>query len=393
MADTYDVAVVGLGAMGSAAAYQLSATPGLSVVGVDAHRPPHPYGSTHGDTRATRAAPFEGPELVSLVRRSVAIYDGELSEANGRRLFERSGGLIIGRPGTPGYHNVEDPFRSTVAAAEHYGVDYELLSREEVHRRHPAVRMAEDEQAYFEPDGGYLYAEECVRAHLRQAERQGAELRFGQQVARIEAVDGGARLTTENGTIEAGSVIVAAGSWVRRLMPEFAQLFQLQRLTLFWFELMDKRLYEAYRTMPRIGWAYGSGVYAFPAIDGPEGGVKVASEDFTEITSPEAIDRRVSPEETTEMFRTNVLGRLQGLGPRSVRAATCMYTMTPDSRFIIDRHPEAPQIILASPCSGHGFKYSAAIGEALAELVSSGTTSQDISSFGLDRFARGSAHV
>src|ERR671933_618810 len=149
MTRTYDVAVLGLGAMGSAAAYQLSECEGLSVLGIDRFRPPHAMGSTHGDTRATRSAPFEGEELVPLARRSIEIYVGELQEASGRRLFTQCGGLLIGRPGEPGYHHVENPFKSTVDAAERYGIPYELLSPAEVSRRHPNIRMLEDEQAYL----------------------------------------------------------------------------------------------------------------------------------------------------------------------------------------------------------------------------------------------------
>ena len=386
MTSTFDVAVIGLGAMGSATAYQLSKVPGLRVLGLDMYEPPHAQGSTHGDTRATRSAPFEGEELVPLVRRSIEIYSGELADLTGRHLFQRSGGLIVGRPGEPGYHNVENPFKSTVDAAERYGIDYALLTPDEVREQYPVIALQEGEMAYYEPSGGFLYAEECVRAHLERARVNGATIRTRETVLDVTDTGGGVRITTDKGSYDAGTAVAAVGPWVSQLAPELRSLFQLQRLALFWFELADKSRYDAYASMPRVGWAFGSGTYAFPGIDEPDGGIKVACEEFTEIDSPETIDRTITAEEVAAMYDRNVAGRLLGLGPRAVRAATCMYTMTPDSRFVIDRHPTQPNLIVASPCSGHGFKYSAAIGEAVAQLATTGTPDLDISAFGLSRF-------
>ncbi|HET6562227.1 MAG TPA: N-methyl-L-tryptophan oxidase [Marmoricola sp.] len=385
-AQTYDVAVVGLGAMGSAAAYQLSKRRDLTVVGIDRFRPPHPHGSTHGDTRATRSAPFEGEGLVPMVRRSIEIYRDELGPATGRTLFRRSGGLIIGRPGAAGYHNVENPFQSTVSAAERHGVPFELLSPDEVRESFPTVGIQDDEEAYFEPDGGFLFAEECVRAHLETAQRNGVRLHYDETVTGFEPGADSVRLTTDKAAYDVGTLVVSVGPWVSDLLPETRRLFELQRLTLFWFPLEDQGLYDSYATMPRVGWAFGTGAYAFPAIDGVRGGVKVASEEYTVVGSPEGVDREVSARETNDMFERNVRGRLLGLGPRAVRSATCIYTMTPDSRFIIDRHPRSDRVIVASPCSGHGFKHSAAIGEVLAELATGSDTTLDISPFGLARF-------
>lgn len=385
MTQTFDVAVVGLGAMGSAAAYQLSKRRDVSILGVDRYRPPHAHGSTHGDTRATRSAPFEGEGLVPMVRRSVQIYREELEPTTGRTLFRQSGGLIIGRPGAAGYHNVDNPFQSTISAAHRHGVPFELLSPDEVRERFPTIGMKDDEEAYFEPDGGFLYAEECVRAHLELAQRNGAHLHYDETVTGYESRGNSVRLTTDKAAYDVGTLIISAGPWVSRLLPELRGLFELQRLTLFWFALEDQDLHDSYARMPRVGWAYGTGAYAFPAIDGARGGVKVASEEYTVVDSPESVDRQVSTQETSDMFERNVRGRLLGLGPRAVRSATCIYTMTPDSRFIIDRHPVNDRVIVASPCSGHGFKHSAAVGEALAELATGSDTTLDVSPFGMER--------
>jgi len=258
-----------------------------------------------------------------------------------------------------------------------------------VRERFPTIGIENDEEAYFEPDGGFLYAEECVRAHLEMAQRNGARLHYDETVTSYESRGDAVRLTTDKATYDVGTLIISAGPWVGRLLPELRGLFELQRLTLFWFALEDQALLDSYTRMPRVGWAYGTGAYAFPAIDGARGGVKVASEEHSVVDSPESVDRQVSSQETSDMFEKNVRGRLLGLGPRAVRSATCIYTMTPDSRFIIDRHPGNDRVIVASPCSGHGFKHSAAVGEVLAELATDTNTTLDISPFGLERLDQG----
>jgi sarcosine oxidase len=273
-----------------------------------------------------------------------------------------------------------------VDAAVRHGIPYELLTPDEVGDRYPNIRMLKDEQAYFEPGGGFLYAEECVTAHLELASSNGATLKYDETVLAYEPRDAAVRIITDRATYDVGVLIISAGPWVKHLIPELAGLFELQRLVLYWFTLEDEEMYDAYVSMPRVGWAFGTGAYAFPAIDGPSGGVKVASEEFSAIMSPETIDRRIRPEDIRRMYDNNVHGRLLGLGPTAVRAATCIYTVTPDSKFLIDRHPDHHNVIVASPCSGHGFKYSAAIGEALAELAVTGTTSLNISAFRMNRF-------
>lgn len=383
---THDVAVIGLGAMGSATAYHLSTVPGLRVIGLDRFRPPHPHGSSHGDTRATRCAPFEGDELVAMVRRSLELY-ADLADRSGRTLHRRTGGLIIGRPGQPGYHGVDQPFRRTVEAAVRHGVEHEVLAPEDVAERFPQVRLAEDEEAYYEPDGGVLYAEECVRAHIDAARANGAEIHVDELVLDWRPVVGGVRVTTAKGVYDVGTLVIAAGPWVGRLLPEMASLFEVQRLAVFWFALTDAHRYADHAAGPRIGWAYGAGAYAFPALDGPNGGVKVATEEHTVVVRPEQVHRGVLTTEAAHVYESVVRDRLNGVGPGVVRAETCLYTMTPDSRFVIDRHPEHDRVVIASPCSGHGFKHSAAVGEAVAQLATDTQPRLDLAPFRVDRFA------
>jgi len=387
----YDAIVVGLGAMGSAATFQL-AKRGADVLGIDQYRPPHEHGSTHGDTRATRVANFEGAELVAMVRRAHEIYR-EIEAESGARLFDQRGSLIFGTPGGTGYHNVEDPFKSTITAAQQHDVWHELLTPDEVHERWPVFGFQGNETAYFEPEGGVLFPERCVEAQLELAERHGARLATQEVVQSFASHKNSVSVTTTDAktnqerTYEADKLVVAAGPWVKKILPEYERHFRLERQILYWFDLEDKspENYELYNQIPRGGWAYGDGAYFFPALDGPDGGVKLACEVGTEVDSPEAVDREVSKAEINRMYENNVKDRLPGLSNERVRTATCLYTMTPDGKFIIDRHPDKENVVVLSPCNGNGFKHSAAIGEVAAQLALDGRSDLDISKFAMGR--------
>jgi sarcosine oxidase len=379
----HEVIVAGLGAMGSAAVYQLGKA-GVRTLGIDRYRPPHGEGSTHGDSRATRVATFEGAELVSMVRRSHRLYR-ELEEQTGQELFNQCGGLMIGKAGSAGYHNVEDPFQATVEAARTHRVEHEVLSADQLRERYPMLIVSDDQRGYFEAEGGYLRPERVVESQLALAERCGVDLHYNETIESFVSDGRSVTVTTDRDQYSADELVVAAGPWIKQVVPEYADTFELQRLTLFWFGMEDSSAYEQYRDMPRLGWAYDSGAYAFPAIDGPAGGIKIASEEHIVIASPEAIDRHVSSDEIERFYQTNVENRLRHVGRACLRSATCMYTMTPDSRFLIDFHPEHDNVIVASPCSGHGFKHSAAIGEVVMHLVTTGQSELDISTFNFQR--------
>jgi sarcosine oxidase len=168
-------------------------------------------------------------------------------------------------------------------------------------------------------------------------------------------------------------------------------LFTIYRQVLYWFNMNDEGQPFLDKKCPVYIWEFGDGlnndIYGFPAIDGQLGGVKVASEQYQVSTSPDTVRRTVSEQEIKYMYANSIANRLQGLSPTCVRAVSCLYTVTPDHQFIIDRHPEHANVILVSPCSGHGFKHSAALGESVAEWVQDGRSKLDLSSFGLARFA------
>ncbi len=380
----YDAVVVGLGAMGSAAVYQL-AKAGATVLGIDRLAPPHAQGSTHGDTRITRVGIGEGMEYVPLVRRSHELWR-EIEGQTGTELLRQCGGLVLATPSNQSMHGSDTFLDQTIAAAREFGIDHEVLPAAEVGERFPQFRLSGSELAYREPGAGFVRPERCVDAQLTLARRLGATIRLGEQA--LSYADHGTHVTvqTTTGTVTASKLIVSAGPWVTQLVPDLADRLTVYRQVLFWFDLEDRSQYDAYREMPIFIWWSGRSrddmMYGFPMIDGPDGGAKVAGEQYTTSTTVDSVRREVTQDEVDAMYDEHVRDRLPGLGRRCVKARSCLYTVAPASRFIIDVHPGLPNVIVASPCSGHGFKHSAAIGECLAQLATTGKSDIDISRFG-----------
>lgn len=384
-----DVIVIGLGAMGSAACYQL-AKRGASVIGIDRYSPPHSLGSTHGDTRVTRQAIGEGEHFVPFALRSYEIWR-EIESRTGGDLLTVTGGLIMSdSSGGHELHGNTDFIETTIGAAIKFGIEHRVISAQEITEIFPQFICSGNEFGYFENEMGFLRPELCVETQLKLAKELGATLELNERVTRIDDTGVGVNVVTTDGTYSAGKVIVSAGPWVGEFIEDVPNdLFKVYRQVLHWFDVSDA--YEKYTpgNFPVFIWKFGRWkddyFYGFPAIDGAAGGVKVATETFLAPTSPDSADRQVSPKEQAAMFRNYVEGRLRGVGDRCIRSTVCLYTVTPDSNFVVDRLDE--NIILASPCSGHGFKHSAAIGETLAELALTGSSTLDISRFSLKQYA------
>lgn len=378
----YDVAIVGLGAMGAAAAYQLGKR-GARVIGFDRHDPPHTWGSSHGETRVTRLAIGEGDHLTPLVMRSHELWR-EIERETGASLLSEVGGLIVSSHSNAAVTHVAGFFQKTVAAAERFGIAHELLAAAQIRARWPQLKVRDDEFGYFEPSAGFVRPEECVRAQLALARKNGAGIRANEAVLGFEPEADGVRIATDKGTYTAGKLIVAAGPWLPQLLGErYMHLFKIYRQVQFWFELHDIAPFRPER-FPIFIWELQNskqGLYGFPATDGGRA-IKVASEQFESTTTADAVNREVSAEEITAM-RALVAPHLDGVGPYCVKATTCLYTVTQDFGFVIDTHAESGRVILASPCSGHGFKHSPAIGEALADIALDRPPRFDLAAFRL----------
>ncbi len=390
MSNSFQTIVIGLGAMGSAATYQL-AKRGHQVLGIDQFSPPHVYGSSHGDTRITRQAIGEGSEYVPLVLRSYDLWE-EIERETGKKVLSITGGLIMtGVEGSMRHGSYF--FNQTVACAETYGISYHLLDAKEIKKRFPQFKLKGNEKGYFEEKAGYLRPEICIEAQLELAQRYGAELAFDEKVLAFSVNNQDKVVVkTNKGEYVAEKAIVSAGPWVTQLLGEtYGRYFTIYRQVLYWFDLEAPISQFEAPNFPIWIWEFGTAVedlmYGFPAINGLQGGVKIAFEQYKTTTHPDSVSREVSSQEIEEMYERYVQPHLAGVNETCVKSVSCLYTVTPDHRFVIDIHPEIPQVIVASPCSGHGFKHSAAIGEVLAQLVIEGRSDIDISMFSFQRFA------
>ena len=381
MQERFDVIVVGIGSMGSAAVNALAAR-GLRVLGLETFGPAHDQGSAHGGSRVVRQSYFEGPAYVPLLR---AAYDGwhELEESSGRSLLELCGGLYIGDPDSP-------VFTGSLASARIHGLDHEVLDAAEINARFPTMRPAEHALGLYEANAGYVRPEETVLANVDVARRHGADLRFAEPVTHWAATPaGGVEVVTPQGRYAADRLVLTPGAWVPDLLPR-ARSIAVERQVFYWIEpeFTAEVPYERYAQGHPVYLEQTDGhgeLYGFPMVDGPAGGLKIAFyRQHVGLTTPQTIDRTVHPEEVEALRRRARLlfPRLTG---RLVRAATCMYASTADDHFAVGTLPEAPQVAVGYGFSGHGFKFVPVVGEILADLVQHGRTAHDLSLFDLER--------
>jgi len=382
----FDVIVVGLGAVGSAALREL-ARRGVRVLGIDRFSPPHALGSSHGETRITRLAIGEGAHYTPLAMRSHAIWR-ELERETGADLLTQCGGLIVSGENKSSFTHVEGFFRNTVNAARRYGIAHELLDARQIQERYPCFSIRDDEFGYFEPGAGFVRPEACIAAQLRLAQDHGAELHRNETVLEFHAERGSVGVVTDRASYRADSLIIAAGAWLPQLLgADYVKLFRIYRQLLCWFAVDESEAFAPAR-FPVFIWELSEsrqGIYGFPVLDAA--GLKIATEQYAQSTTPQQMQREVGSEEIAAMYRDYVAPYIRGVSARCTKAVSCLYTVTPDAGFVIDRLAAAERIIVASCCSGHGFKHSAAIGEALAEMAQGRQSTFDLSPFSLGRFS------
>ena len=370
-----DVAVIGLGATGSAALHQL-AKRGLRVVGFEQFAPGHDRGSSHGETRIIRLGYFEHPSYVPLVRAAIPLWRA-LERESGHALLHVTGILEMGAPdGTL--------VAGTLRAAQAHGLAHEVLDAASVSRRFPAFRLPPHFVGVFQPEGGILAAELAIQAQLALAAAAGAEVRTNETVRAIEPTAAGVRVITERDAIDAGQVVVAAGPWVKQLLPDLSVPLRVTRQVVGWFEPAEAALLARERCPVYLIENDAGVFYGFPA--GPKPGVKFAKHHHGDETVDPAGPARPVDDADVALLRAALAAHVPAANGRLVEAQTCRYTMTPDGDFILDRLPGAPAILVASPCSGHGFKFAPVIGDILADLATRGATRHDTSRFRLARF-------
>ena len=299
---------------------------------------------------------------------------------------------MVASPGERARHHGKTRFlETTIDAARTFSIEHEILDAADVTGRFPQFALNGDETGYFEPGGGFVRPEAAVSAQLELAARSGAVLHTDETLTGYRATSGGVSVTTSRGRYAAGVLVLAVGAWIASLLEErLAHEFTITRQVVQWYAV--KGPIEPYlpARLPAFIWDSGpTSFYGLPAIDGRDGGVKVAGEQATPSATIDDVSREVRPDERYSLYDTIVGKRLPGLSRRCVRAVTCLYTTTRDGDFVIDRHPDHASVIVVSPCSGHGFKHSAAIGEEVAALALGETPKIDLTPFSLARLVEG----
>lgn len=366
---TADVIVLGLGGMGSAAAFHL-AKRGAKVIGFDAHALAHDRGSSHGESRLIRKAYFESPAYVPLLERAYTLWDELAADAEEphleRPLLERTGLLLFGRKGGP-----RDRTARALAVAREHALVVEELSATESRARFPAFVIPDDFEALWEPGAGFLHVERCVRAHANGSIKRGALLQFGAKVDRWTASATSVEVVSHGVTYRAPKLVICPGPWAAQpnALGDLGLPLAVHRVVQFWFDA--KAALAVGAGMPCYAFDVdGVFVYGFPRL--ADGRMKIAQHaPGALVTDPALCDRSVAAHEA-DLVKQFTRTYFEGVGAEPVAAKTCLYTMTPDEHFIVDAHPLYNNVYYACGFSGHGFKFASVIGETLAQLVFDG---------------------
>lgn len=372
--EQYDVVVIGLGVMGAAAAWS-AARRGARVLGVDARAAGHAMGSSHGKTRATRESYFESSEYVPLAQGAHQLWRVLESEAQ-TNLLTMNGGAYLGPPDHPVLAGVRQ-------AAEAHDLALEVYSPAEIMALHPGFFVPDGWQGLIERTSGVLRAEACIAAFHDVARKQGADLRFGATAQSWRVLANGVIVDLDSGPVKAGKLILTLGPWAVEGLADLNLPIHCRRVTVAHFDTERPEDY-ATDTLGVFFWAAEMGVYGgFQHIEGQ--GVKLLRHDDGGACTPETIQREVT-EADIRAFTDFSAFHLPGVGAKVREAYTCIYTMTPDDHFIIDRHPSSRDIVYATGFSGHGFKFAPVIGELLADLSLKGQTDHPVGFLAASRF-------
>ena len=372
----YDVIVLGLGGMGSATLFHL-ARRGLRVLGLERFDLVHEHGSSHGLTRIIRLAYWEHPAYVALLRRAYELWR-ELERISSERLLHITGSVDAGPPGGP-------VFEGALRSSELHDLPHEVIDGAELHRRFPGYRLPREIRALYQPDGGFLLPERCNVAHVEQALAHGAEVHCRETVLDWEVAGGLARVRTERGRYEAGRIVVCAGPWASKLIPELAGLAVPERQVLAWLQPSRPEHFRP-GVFPVFNLEVEEGrYYGFPSFLIP--GFKFGKYHHRgEVVDPDAPAREPEPEDEALLRAFARRYFPDGEGPTMMLKA-CLFTNSPDRHFVLDRHPDHPEVAIAAGFSGHGYKFCSVVGEVMADLAQAGETGYDIELFRLKRFA------
>ena len=374
--ESYDVIVIGVGGMGSAAVYHL-ARRGLRVLGVEQHDIPHERGSSHGISRIIRLAYFEHPAYVPLLQRAYALWWALEHEVH-EPLLVITGSLDIGSETSP-------VFSGARSAAQQHHLAHEILEAQEVRRRFPGYGIESPLLGLYQPQGGLLAAERCIVAHVTAALRRGATVHGRETLEHWETQGDGVLIQTSRGSYRGHRLICTAGSWMSRVLGVIGHTLQPERQVMLWLQPRMPEHFDV-GTFPVFNMAVDEGTfYGFPAYSIP--GFKLARWHHLEqaVHDPDTMDRDCHPEDEA-LLRAFVRRYFPHADGPTLSMRTCLFTNTPDGHFVVDLHPRWPQVVLGGGFSGHGYKFCSVIGEVLADLAEQGTTRHDITLFRASRF-------
>lgn len=371
----YDCIVIGTGGVGSAALYQLAKRGGRAL-GLDRFPPGHDRGSSHGDTRVIRLAYLEHPDYVPLLRRAFVLWD-ELEQKTGQQLYRETGFLQIGPTDGP-------TVQGALTSAQQHGLTVEPLSASEIEQRFSGFRVPESMSAVLDPRAGYLRVEPCVVAHAKEAVKLGAEVRIGETVLSWQTNGSGVIVATDQGRYAAQHIILTAGAWAADFLKAMSIPLKVRRKALFWYDVNNQD-YAVDSGCPTFFYELPEGdFYGFPQID--QFGLKIAEHSGGQpVSDPLNLELAIDADDQNRIERF-LHDYMPGVTSRCLKHVACMYTMSPDEHFIVDRHPEHPQVAFAAGLSGHGFKFAGVLGEALTDLVLDGRTSIPIDFLSYKRF-------
>jgi sarcosine oxidase len=364
--------VAGLGAVGSSTAWRL-ALAGHRVTALDKWAPPHGHGSTHGETRVTRITAWEGAQYVPLARRAHALWD-ELERESGRKLHLKIGGLFVGPP----EDRIIAGSRESALAAR---AEFEMIDADAIRQRIHGLHVPDGHVGFVDPAAGVLLPEPILESLHAILRAKGAELRYDEPLLSWRADGAGVRVETARGVLTADFLVLATGAWMAHELEPLGISLKAERQTMHWFE--DSAATPADRSRPVLILADGHdhATVVFPERDGM---VKAAGHGVGRFIDPDRVRRHTAPEDVEPVMEL-MNARFPERSFRATRGAACLYTRTPDGHFIIDRHTKHPQVLLASPCNGFGFKFSSAVGEGLAALVCGAPLPVDLTAWRLKR--------
>lgn len=375
----YDVIVIGVGGMGSAAVYHL-AKRGVNVLGIEQFEIAHDLGSSHGLTRIIRLAYYEHPSYVPLLHRTYDLW-WELERESGESLLHITGSIDAGPEDS-------DVFAGSLRSCQEHNLAHEVLTSKELTARFPGFRFPSETMAVFQPQGGLLVPEKCIEAHTQVAKRHGAVIHTGERVQGWEpTADGGVTVRTDANTYTARKLVITAGAWAYKLVSQVKGIAVPERQVLIWLQTHQPELFALDRFPVWNALVEEGRYYGFPEFN-PNGntpGMKYGRwHHREEVVDPDTVDRSVYDEDETLLRQFGERYFPEGAG-RTLDMKVCMFTNTTDEHWVIDTLPDTPQVTVAAGFSGHGYKMCSVIGEILADLAQNATTHHDISLFKLDR--------